>query len=307
MSEPKLRWGDASGAGRASPRSRGDIQGEMDRLIETRIVRIGSVVVGGRVPLALIAGPDVIESEASALRHAERIAAVARRVGIPYIFKCSYDKANRTSGRSYRGPGLKKGLAVLAKVKRTVGVPVLSDVHEVAQVKPAAEVLDVLQVPAFLSRQTDLLAAVAKTRKAINVKKGQFLAPWDMAPVVEKLASAGATKILLTERGTTFGYNRLVNDMTALPQLRALGYPVFFDAGHSTQHPGGLGKASGGTREFIPVLARAAAAAGCDGIFVEVHENPAQALCDGPSSLPLKSLPQLLEQLLALAAIVRSR
>ena len=273
----------------------------------TRDVRIGPVTVGGRVPLALIAGPDVIESEASALRHAERLAAIARRFDVPYIFKCSYDKANRTSGRSYRGPGLTKGLAILAKVKRVVGVPVLSDVHEVAQVRPAAAVLDIIQVPAFLSRQTDLLVAVAKTRKAINVKKGQFLAPWDMGPVVEKLESAGARRIVLTERGTTFGYNRLVNDMTALPQLRRFGYPVFFDAGHSTQQPGGLGKASGGTRGFIPVLARAAVAAGCDGIFVEVHENPSKALCDGPSSLPLKDLPRLLEQLVALARVVHPR
>jgi len=270
-----------------------------------RDVKIGPVTVGGRVPFALIAGPDVIESEQSALRHAERIAAITRRAGIPYIFKCSYDKANRTSGRSYRGPGLKKGLAVLAKVRRAVGVPVTSDVHEVAQVKAAAEVLDLIQVPAFLSRQTDLLVAVAKTGKPVNVKKGQFLAPWDMQTVVEKLTAAGARKIVLTERGTTFGYNRLVNDMTALPQLRAFGYPVFFDAGHSTQQPGGLGRASGGTRAFIPVLARAGVAAGCDGVFVEVHEHPARALCDGPSSLPLKDLPALLDQLLSIAALLR--
>ena len=270
-----------------------------------REVRVGSVIVGGRQPLALIAGPDVIESEASALRHAERIAAGARRFGLPYIFKCSYDKANRTSIRSFRGPGLKRGLAILKKVRQRIGVPVLSDVHDVAQVRPAADVLDCLQVPAFLSRQTDLLVAVAKTGKAVNVKKGQFLAPWDMRQVVDKLEHAGGRRIVLTERGTTFGYNRLVNDMTALPQLRELGYPVFFDAGHSTQRPGGLGKASGGTREFIPVLARAAAAAGCDGIFVEVHENPPRALCDGPSSLPLNALSPLLDQLTAMAEIVR--
>ena len=271
----------------------------------TREVRVGPVTVGGRVPFALIAGPDVIESEASTLRHAEAIAKITSRFRIPYIFKCSYDKANRTSGHSYRGPGIRRGLAILAKVKRRVGVPVLSDVHEVAQVKPAAEVLDCLQVPAFLSRQTDLLVAVGKTGKAVNIKKGQFLAPWDMTPVVSKLESAGAKKILLTERGTTFGYNRLVNDMTALPQMRRFGYPVFFDAGHSTQQPSGRGKVSGGTREFIPVLARAAVAAGCDGVFVEVHENPAKALCDGPSSLPLKHLPRLLDQLLSLATLIR--
>jgi len=281
---------------------RGDAMGQ---LLSMHPVRVGSVTVGGRVPLALIAGPDVIESEASALRHAEAIAAIAGRYRIPYVFKCSYDKANRTSLRSYRGPGLKKGLAILGKVRRRVGVPVLSDVHEVAQVAPAAEILDCLQVPAFLSRQTDLLVAVGKTGKAVNVKKGQFLAPWDMRHAVEKLRSAGATRILLTERGTTFGYNALVNDMTALPQLRRFGYPVFFDAGHSTQRPGGLGAASGGSRSFIPVLARAAVAAGCDGVFVEVHEDPAHALCDGPSSLALKHLPHLLDQLLALAAVLR--
>lgn len=274
-------------------------------LAATRVVRIGSVTVGGQVPFALIAGPDIIESEQSCLRHAEAIAAIAERFRIPYIFKCSYDKANRTSIRSYRGPGLKKGLAVLKKIRQRIGVPVLSDVHDVAQVTPAAEVLDVLQVPAFLSRQTDLLVAVAKTGRAVNVKKGQFLAPWDMGNVVEKLRAAGARKILLTERGTTFGYNTLVNDLTALPQLRRYGWPVFFDAGHSTQRPGGLGKASGGHRAFISVLARAAVAAGCDGVFVEVHENPAKALCDGPSSLPLKDLPRLLDSLLALAAIPR--
>lgn len=273
----------------------------------TRAVKIGSVTVGGDTPLALIAGPDVIESEASCLRHAEAIAAIAQRYGIPFIFKCSFDKANRTSLRSYRGPGLKKGLVILQKVRRQIGVPVLSDVHEVVQVKPAAEVLDVLQVPAFLSRQTDLLLAVGRAGKPVNLKKGQFLAPWDMARAIEKVASTGNQKILVTERGTTFGYNTLVNDMTALPQLRALGYPVFFDAGHSTQRPGGLGKSSGGHAAFIPVLARAAVAAGCDGIFVEVHEHPARALCDGPSSLPLKALPRLLETLLALATVIRQK
>lgn len=277
----------------------------MSDLVRIQEVRIGPVTVGGRAPLALIAGPDVIESEQSTLRHAEAIAAIARRYGIPYIFKCSYDKANRTNVRAYRGPGLKKGLAILKKVRQRIGVPVLSDVHEVAQVTPAAEVLDVLQVPAFLSRQTDLLLAIGRAGRAVNVKKGQFLAPWDMGHVVEKLESVGAHRLLLTERGTTFGYNLLVNDMTALPQLRRYGYPVFFDAGHSTQRPGGLGKASGGHRAFIPVLARAAVAAGCDGIFVEVHEHPARARCDGPSSLPLRDLPRLVEQLLAITVALR--
>ena len=266
----------------------------------TRIVRIGNVAVGEGRPLVLIAGPDVIESESSVLRHAESISKLAARLRIPYIFKCSYDKANRTSVRSYRGPGLKKGLKALAKVKKEIGVPVTSDVHCVDQVKPAAEVLDLLQVPAFLCRQTDLLVAVGRTGKPVNVKKGQFLSPGDMKPVVEKIESAGNRKILLTERGTTFGYNLLVNDMRSLGVLRKFGYPVVFDAGHSSQIPGGLGSASGGQSEFIPLLARAAVAAGCDALFVEVHENPAKALCDGPSSLPLKNLPQMLEQLSAI-------
>lgn len=265
-----------------------------------RTVRIGDVTVGEGHPLVLIAGPDVIESEASALRHAEAIARIAERFGVPYIFKCSYDKANRTSVSSYRGPGLKKGLAVLKKVRREIGVPVTSDVHCVDQVKPAAEVLDLIQVPAFLCRQTDLLVAVGRARKPVNVKKGQFLSPGDMKPVIEKIESTGNKKILLTERGTTFGYNNLVNDMRTLGVLRKFGYPVVFDAGHSSQIPGGLGHASGGNAEFIPLLARAAVAAGCDAVFVEVHENPAKALCDGPSSLPLKKLPEMLEQLTAI-------
>ncbi len=266
----------------------------------TRTVRVGSVSVGKNGPLVLIAGPDVIESESSALRHAEQIAAIARRFKVPYIFKCSFDKANRTSLNSYRGPGLKKGLAILKKVKSSVGVPVLSDVHCVEQVKPAAEALDCLQVPAFLCRQTDLLLAVGRARKAINVKKGQFLSPWDMGPVIEKIESTGNRQILLSERGTTFGYNYLVNDMRGLAILRRFGYPVVFDAGHSSQLPGGLKSCSGGQPEFIPLLARAAVAAGCDALFIEVHEDPARALCDGPSSLALKQLPALLEEAAAI-------
>ena len=266
----------------------------------SRTVRIGNITLGVGRPLVLIAGPDVIESEASALRHAKEITGIARRFHVPYIFKCSFDKANRTSVKSYRGPGLKKGLAILKKVKSTVGVPVTSDVHCADQVGAAAKVLDLIQVPAFLSRQTDLLVAVGRTGKPVNVKKGQFLAPWDMRAVVEKLESTGNKKILLTERGTTFGYNNLVNDFRSLWILRSLGYPVVFDAGHSTQLPGGLKDSSGGRAEFIPVLARAAVAAGCDALFVEVHENPARALCDGPSSLSLKKLPELLRQVTAI-------
>lgn len=266
----------------------------------SRIVRVGSIHIGEGRPLVLIAGPDVIESEASALRHAAAISAIARKYGLPFIFKCSYDKANRTSVKSFRGPGLKKGLEVLAKVKKQVGVPVLSDVHCVEQVKPAARVLDILQVPAFLCRQTDLLVAVGRSGKAINVKKGQFLAPWDMKTVVEKIESTGNRKILLTERGVSFGHNYLVNDMRSLAILRSLGCPAVFDAGHSTQLPGGLKNRSGGQPQFIPLLARAAVAAGCDAVFVEVHENPAKALCDGPSSLPLKKLPEMLAQITAI-------
>ena len=270
-----------------------------------RMVQIGGVIVGAGHPLVLIAGPDVIESESSAFRHAEAIARIAERFGVPTIFKCSYDKANRTSLRSYRGPGIRKGLAILKKIRRRVGVPVLSDVHCAEQVKPAAEALDCLQVPAFLCRQTDLLLAVGRANKPVNLKKGQFLSPQDMKPVLEKLESTGNRKILVTERGTTFGYNNLVNDMRTLGILRRFGYPVVFDAGHSTQTPGGLGRASGGQSEFIPLLARAAVAAGCDAVFVEVHDNPARALCDGPSSLPLKKLPGMLEELVAIRQALR--
>ncbi|MBI3318952.1 MAG: 3-deoxy-8-phosphooctulonate synthase [Candidatus Omnitrophica bacterium] len=270
----------------------------------SRTVQIGSVSVGKGKPLALIAGPDVIESEASALRHAEAIGKIARKFGLPYIFKCSFDKANRTSLRSYRGPGLKRGLQILKKVKARAGVPVLSDVHCVAHVGPASEVLDCIQIPAFLCRQTDLLLAVGKTGRAVNVKKGQFIAPWDMKPILEKLEATGNRRILLTERGTTFGYNYLVNDMRSLGILASFGYPVVFDAGHSSQLPGGLKSASGGQAEFIPLLARAAVAAGCDALFVEVHENPSRALCDGPSSLPLKQLPGLLAHLASIRKVL---
>ena len=265
------------------------------------------VVIGPGHPLVLIAGPDVIESEASILRHAEAIARIAQKFKVPYIFKCSYDKANRTSVKSYRGLGLARGLAALKKIKKTLGLPVTSDIHDVAQAKPASAVLDLIQIPAFLSRQTDLLVAAGKTGKPINVKKGQFLAPWDMKSVVAKIESTGNKKIILTERGTTFGYNLLVNDMRSLPLMGQLGYPVVFDAGHSTQTPGGMGNSSGGQSEFIPVLARAAVAAGCDAVFVEVHEDPESALCDGPSSLPLKDLPAMLDQLTAIRAGLKGK
>jgi 2-dehydro-3-deoxyphosphooctonate aldolase (KDO 8-P synthase) len=267
-------------------------------------IEIGSVKVGGGRPLALIAGPCVIENEAATLRCAERLMAICNVVGIPLIFKASYDKANRTSITSYRGPGLKEGLRILAKVGESLGVPVLSDVHSVEEVGPAAQVLDVLQVPAFLCRQTDLVVAVAKCGRVANIKKGQFLAPWDMENVVGKAVEAGCERLMLTERGVSFGYNNLVSDMRSLPILRKFGYPVIFDATHSVQLPGGRGGTSGGQREFVEYLSRAAVAVGIDGIFMEVHEDPEKALSDGPNSLRLEELPPLLKKLKAIDALV---
>jgi 2-dehydro-3-deoxyphosphooctonate aldolase (KDO 8-P synthase) len=260
------------------------------------------------MPLTLIAGPCVIESRELALAVAERVKAITDRLGITYVFKASFDKANRSSGGSFRGPGVDEGLAVLAEVKERLGLPVLTDIHESHQAAPVAAVVDVLQIPAFLCRQTDLLlaaaAAVAGTDKVINVKKGQFLAPWDMAQVVAKLKDAGAGRIWLTERGSSFGYNTLVVDFRSLPQLRALDCPVIFDATHSVQQPGGRGTSSGGQREFVAPLARAAVAVGVDGLFMEVHPDPEQALSDGPNMVPLHRLEPLLEQLLAIRAAV---
>lgn len=251
----------------------------------------------------LIAGPDVIESEQHLLSHAERMAKMCRQAGVSYIVKSSYDKANRTSGRSVRGPGLKAGLKILAKVKKTLGLPVLSDVHCREEVAPAAEVLDVLQIPAFLCRQTDFVMAVAKAGKPINIKKGQFLAPWDMKHVIEKAEAAGNRSILVTERGATFGYNNLVSDMRSLQVMAGFGYPVIFDGTHSVQLPGGLGHASGGQREFVPTLVRAAIATGyCHGVFLEVHEDPDHAPVDGPNMLKLAELPRLLAQMQAIRA-----
>jgi len=268
-------------------------------------VRVGPVTLGGQKPMVLIAGPCVIESEDACLEVAGRLKELTRSLGIPLIFKSSYDKANRSSLRSYRGPGLRRGLEVLGRIKREMGIPVLSDVHRFEEVQEAAEVLDVLQVPAFLCRQTDFVAAIAGAGKAVNVKKGQFLAPWDMKNVVEKIESAGNRSILLTERGASFGYNNLVADMRALVIMRRMGYPVIYDVTHSLQLPGGLGTSSGGQREYIPALARAGVAAGVDGLFMEVHPNPPEALCDGPNSQPLKELRPLLEQLMAVDGIVK--
>ena len=258
--------------------------------------------------LTLIAGPCVIESRELALDIAEQVKAITDRLGIRYIFKASYDKANRSSGGSFRGPGVSGGLEVLAEVKQRFGLPVLTDIHESHQAAPVAEVVDVLQIPAFLCRQTDLLlAAAAATRgtdKIINVKKGQFLAPWDMAQVVKKLREAGVENLWLTERGSSFGYNTLVVDYRGLPQLQELGCPVIFDATHSVQQPGGKGTSTGGQREFVAPLARAAVAVGVDGLFMEVHPDPDNALSDGPNMVPLHRLEPLLEQLLAIRGAV---
>jgi 2-dehydro-3-deoxyphosphooctonate aldolase (KDO 8-P synthase) len=262
-------------------------------------------VCGGDRPLLLIAGTCVIESRESALDHAEALAGMAREAGLSLVFKASFDKANRTSVDSFRGPGLAGGLAILGEVRARTGLPVLSDVHDKEQCEPAGHVLDVLQIPAFLCRQTDLLTAAAATGRVVNVKKGQFLSPWDMEHVVEKLRRGGARGILLTERGASFGYNNLVVDMRSIAVMRSFGAPVIFDATHSVQRPGGLGRASGGEPEFIPVLTRAAVAAGADGVFLEVHRDPQKALSDGPNALALDRLPALLRELAALHRVVR--
>jgi 2-dehydro-3-deoxyphosphooctonate aldolase (KDO 8-P synthase) len=270
-----------------------------------RTVVVGAVPFGATHPLALIAGPCVIESRDSVLRHAERLRDVAHRLGVPYVFKSSFDKANRTSGAGFRGPGIDEGLKILAEVRREIGVPVLTDVHESAQVAAVATVVDVLQTPAFLCRQSDFIAAVAASGKPVNIKKGQFLAPEDMEHVIAKATATGNHQVLVTERGVTFGYHNLVTDVRALAILARFGYPVVFDATHSAQLPGGGGGASGGQREFVPVLARAAVAAGVAGIFMEVHEDPDRARSDGPNSLRLADLPALLATLVALDRVVK--
>lgn len=260
-------------------------------------VAVGAVRIGRGQPLALIAGPCVIEGEEFTLRVAERVQAICQRAGFPLIFKASYDKANRSSGRSFRGPGLQEGLRILEKVRGATGLPVTTDVHDASQVAAAADAVDLLQIPAFLCRQTDLLVAAAKAGKPVNVKKGQFLSPQDAKNIVEKVVGAGNPHLLLTERGTTFGYSNLVVDMRALPILRGFGCPVVFDATHSVQLPGGAGTASSGQREFVAPLARAAVAVGVDGIFLEVHPDPDRAPSDGPNMIPLEALPALLESL----------
>lgn len=271
----------------------------------TKEILLGSLRLGGRNPLFLIAGPCVIESEAHARSMAERVAKIAADAGVPYIFKASYDKANRSSVKAFRGPGMTEGLRILGKIKKDLGLPILTDIHDASQAAPVAEVVDILQIPAFLSRQTDLLVAAAKTGRIVNVKKAQFLSPWDMGNVVEKIETAGNQKIILTERGASFGYNNLVVDMRTFPVLAKLGYPVVYDVTHSVQLPGGQGHASGGQPEFIEPLARAGVATGVDGIFLETHDNPAAALSDGPNALPLSQLPQVLARLKELSALVR--
>ena len=273
--------------------------------IQVREIKIGNVAIGGSNPLLLIAGPCVIENEEATLRVAEKLIGITSKVGMQLVFKASYDKANRTSVTSFRGPGMKEGLRILAKVKETFGLPLLSDIHGIDQIAEAASVLDILQIPAFLCRQTDLVVAAAKSGKVLNIKKGQFLAPWDMANVVGKAVDSGNSNLILTERGVSFGYNNLVSDMRSLPIMRRLGYPVVFDATHSVQLPGGQGGSSGGQREFVEYLGRAAVATGIDGIFMEVHEDPDKALCDGPNSVKLDDLAGLLKKLMAIDAIVK--
>ena len=263
----------------------------------TRVVRVRGIHIGAGHPLVLIAGPCVVESEDLTLRTAERLAGICRELGIPLIFKSSFDKANRTSTASFRGPGAEEGLRILARV-RDLGLPVTSDVHEASQVPSASEVLDLIQIPAFLCRQTSLLEAAAASRLPVNVKKGQFLAPWDVDGIIGKVR--GGENLLITERGTTFGYNNLVVDFRSFPMIRERGVPVVFDATHSLQLPGGLGHASGGLRQYVPNLARAAVACGIDALFMEVHPDPDHAPCDGPNMWPLDQLPELLRVLLAI-------
>jgi len=270
-----------------------------------KIVEVGDIKIGGGNPFVLIAGPCVIESESLALEVASYVKALCDKFKIPYIFKSSYDKANRTSINSFRGPGIERGLEILSRVKEEVGVPVLSDVHLPEEALVAGEVLDVLQIPAFLCRQTDLVLAVARVGKPVNVKKGQFLSPYDVRYIVEKIESQGNYQILLTERGVSFGYNNLVVDFRSLPIMRETGYPVVFDATHSVQLPGGLKGASGGERRFVPYLARAAVAVGIDALFMEVHPDPDNALSDGPNMLPLKELRDLLKKLKEIDNLVK--
>ncbi len=267
-------------------------------------VQIGSISIGSACPLVLIAGPCVIEAPDVTMDIAQTLKTVTSELDIPFIFKASYDKANRTSIRSYRGPGAEEGLALLKEIKTSLDIPVLSDVHQIDEIQKAAEILDVLQIPAFLCRQTDFILKVSQTGKPVNIKKGQFLAPWDMANVAEKITSTGNRNLLFTERGTMFGYNNLVVDFRGIRIMQEIGFPVIFDATHSVQLPGGAGSSSGGQREFAPILARAAVAAGADGLFLEVHKDPDKALCDGPNSLKLDELPSFLKKIKAIRSVL---
>lgn len=271
----------------------------------TREIRIGNITIGGQQPLAFIAGPCVIETEELTLRVARKLKEYSDKLNLPLIFKSSYDKANRTSVDSYRGPGIEAGLRILQKVKEEFGFLILSDIHATDEVLKAADTLDIIQIPAFLCRQTDLIVAAAKTGRTVNIKKGQFLSPEDVKNIIDKVRSAGNENIMVTERGVSFGYNNLVVDMRSIPIMRSYGYPVVYDATHSVQLPGGLGSCSGGQREFIEPLSRAAVSAGCDAVFMEVHEAPDKALCDGPNMLDLNSFYELAKRLVELNRLVR--
>ncbi len=273
----------------------------------SNLIKTGNVVIGRGAPLALISGPCVIEDYETTREIAATIKDITDKLEIPFVFKASYDKANRTSATSFRGPGLNDGLKVLAEIKKEFGIPILSDVHRISEIPAAARVLDIIQIPAFLCRQTDVIIEVARSGKVVNIKKGQFLAPWDMANVVEKITSTGNRNILITERGTMFGYNNLVVDFRGFMIMRQTGYPVIFDATHSVQLPGGAGTSSGGQRDYAPMLARAAVAAGVDGIFMEVHRDPDQALCDGPNSLKIDTIYDLLSQLKSIHGTINRR
>ncbi|MDP8229648.1 MAG: 3-deoxy-8-phosphooctulonate synthase [Candidatus Gorgyraea atricola] len=271
----------------------------------TKEIKIKNIKIGAKNPIALIAGPCVIESEKHAVDHAKAIKEICEKQEIPFIFKSSYDKANRSSINSYRGPGVTNGLEILAKIKKDLGVPVVSDVHCRTELAEAKKVLDMIQIPAFLCRQTDFIMEIAKAAKVVNIKKGQFLAPWDIKNVLEKIESAGNKNIIITERGTTFGYNNLVSDMRSLQILAKYGYPVIYDATHSVQLPGGEGVVSGGERQFVSGLARAAIAMGCDGLFLEVHKDPDKAPCDGPNMIDLKTLEKLLKEIKKIDKVVK--
>ena len=271
----------------------------------TRELQIGDVKLGGNNPFVLIAGPCVIESEGATIDAAARLKQITRDLGIPFIFKSSFDKANRSSASSFRGPGIQEGLRILGRAKKELGVSLLSDVHRFEEIGPATDVLDIIQIPAFLCRQTDFVMDVARSGRVVNIKKGQFLAPWDVKNIIEKATSTGNRNVVITERGVSFGYNNLVADMRSLPVMRDFGYPVMFDATHAVQLPGAGGAASSGDRRFVPHLARAAAAVGIDALFMEVHACPDKALCDGPNMLSLDDLPELLKQVREIDRIVK--